>query len=183
MEQTPHTESPVSADAGAESGVLNIPSRAGFEGPVSVSLISSAALPRSMLRRMFLSTDVLVEAFLYLIPEAATVGSIHSAIQNTMSAWGNDEVDIPCLPAVGEALFSMITKHPFIHYQPNPVPPHDAIYVMDQVLRDCLDTIILTPFAEVRKQEGAAGIEHLFLPVVVIRAVLFHVTALDANGC
>lgn len=146
--------------------------RAGCE-PCLVPLASPTVLPACTLKGILFPIEVLVEAFLYLIPEAATVGAIHSAIRCTMSSWGNNETEIPSFLDVASALFSMVTMSRLVYCQPNSVPPHDAVYVMSMVLRDCFDEVVLRPLSHVLESEGVASVERLFLQMVVIHAVLF----------
>jgi hypothetical protein len=140
---------------------------------MDVPLTSATVLPACTLKMVLFPIEVLVEAFLYLVPEAATVSVIHSAIRDTMLSWGNELKEIPSLLDVASTLFSMITKSVLVECQPNPAPPHDAVYVMSKDLRDCFNEVLLRPFSDVLESNGVDSVARLFLPVVIIHAVLF----------
>lgn len=155
---------------------FQVPARAGFTTHVSIPTGSVDALPPSVLRTIQFPTDVLVEAFLYLLPPSATVYAIHKAIKDVMLSWDNDEEEIPSLQTVAATVFQMVLTNQLIYCAPNPSPPYSAVYGMVDSLRACFDSIILQSFADLMGQNGSEAVERMFLPVVVIRNVLFYVS-------
>ncbi len=128
-------------DAAAE---VYLPTRPLFD-QVVINSADTSVLNRQVVRTILFPVDALVEAFLFVMADTATVAKVWEGIKTSMMQWGCKEEEVPSMTTVANTLYQLVLKNERIVVINNSTPPYDAIYALQPSTRASYSNLILTP--------------------------------------